>query len=237
MGGSRHSSSTNTNYNYNPDLVKAAKIKAKGDVERLKLEGENITLRKEATKELMETNARMEEFLIYAKIEGMKQVHENLLKMTKELNLLGEQRLALLENMSGDSLKRMNDYYYEFIKRIEQDTTEFQTKEVPQLYKTVEQFDRDSPVYERFLNKIDERISDFAANQNENVKHFRLQQDKMFTSNLELKKQISTNIDKLVENRLEHLQLAVDTEYKKLKIGKESAQLQLDGEIKKLGVE
>lgn len=115
MGGSSSSSSSySETVVREPDKVRVAEIEAQKAVAIEKLKGENIILQKEAMKELIETNARMEELMIAAKVKGFEQITDKLMEMTRELNYLAEQRIKILETAGIDTVKQINEHYLEF---------------------------------------------------------------------------------------------------------------------------
>ncbi len=104
MGGSSSSSSTSTQTIYEPDKVRAAEIDKEKAIEIERLKGNNIKLQKEAKIEIIETNARMEALIVEAKVRGFDMAAQILVGMTKELNILGEQRIAMIESASGNAV-------------------------------------------------------------------------------------------------------------------------------------
>lgn len=234
-GGSSSSYSESVTYHYEPDAVKKAEIEAHKEIAVQKLKGENINLQKEAMIDLMETNARLEQLMIEEKIQGFVTVKDNLMDMTRELNLIGEQRIKLLENASGDSLKRVNEHYFEFNKKFNQDSTDFMINSVPEMMKQLNLIgDKDSPAFQTFHKHIDVFISNFTNNQNEYLKQMREQQNKLMESNSELRAQITAHINGIVDNRVRQLDAAIE-DNKMIKGMKKEVSKQLEGGMKELG--
>lgn len=234
MGGSRHSSSTSTIYE--PDKVRVAEIEAQKAVAVEQLKGKNIQLRKEATKELIETNARMEQLIIKAKVEGFGDVQKKLIEMTRELNTLGEQRILMLEAASGTSLEKMNKHYLDFNNRINEDSTHFMSSDVPLMLQQLNKFDKDSASFKMYHDQLNNHISNFISNQNNYIKHIGEQQQKMVDSNIALRENITEHTNLIVENRIKHLELAVEDETKRLQQMQESTTRQIEGQARQLAM-
>ncbi len=209
MGGSSSSSSTSTQTIYEPDKVRAAEIDKEKAIEIERLKGNNIKLQKEAKIEIIETNARMEALIIEAKVRGFDMAAQILVTMTKELNLLGEQRIAMIENASASVLKKVNEHYLDFKQKINDDTNKFMLGPTIAMLTQLEKFDKNSDAYQMYKKQIDTHTSDFLSNQNKYVNQVLNQQDKMLDSNIELRKKINSNIDSIVSNRVKHLEMAV----------------------------
>ena len=214
MGGSKET--IHTNITYEPDKVKIAEINAKKAIELKRLEGKNIELRKKATIELMETNARIEKLIITAKVEGFNIVQQKLLEMAKELNKLGEQRILILETASGETLRRMNEHYMNFERQIAKAQNDFMKNELPQMLEQLEKIDKNSDAYQIYRKQVDVVSSNFIEHQNSFIKQIREQQQQMFIANIELRKEIIANTNRLVENRVKHLEKAVEIHNNKL---------------------
>jgi len=214
MGGSKER--INTNIVHEPDKVKVAQIEARKAVELKKMEGENIELRKKATIEIMETNARLEQLIITARVEGFTTIQEKLVEMTRELNILAEQRILMLETASGETLKKMNEHYYNFSKQINKDQNDFMKNELPIMIEQLEKIDKTSPAYEIYRTRLDEVSSNFIENQNKFIKQVGEQQNQMFIANDELRKNVTEHTNRIVENRVKQLSAAVEINTAKL---------------------
>src|SRR5690606_3278848 len=117
--GGSYSTSTSTSStvtNYDPDKVEVAK-----------LENERVDLVKNAQLELMEVNARLEAVMIEARCKGSQAMQGPMMQMLKEVNLLAEERLVLLENGSQEQAPQVEAMYAELRKDIENDDYMFST--------------------------------------------------------------------------------------------------------------
>ncbi len=213
MGGS---SGGGSSYSYHerivrePDKVRVAEIEAQKAVAVEKLKGENILLQKEAMKELIETNARMEELIIVAKVKGFNQITDKLLEMTKELNYLGEQRIKILEIANFDTVKNLNEHYLEFQQQINKDSDNFMLGSAPKLLTILQKFDKDSDQYKMYHDMINRYTTDFLDGQTKLTKEVREQQTKMVDSSIKLKEDITTHINAIVENRVKQLEMSIE---------------------------
>ena len=214
MGGSKER--INTNIVHEPDKVKVAQIEARKALELKKMEGENIELRKKATIEIMETNARLEQLIITARVEGFTTIQEKLVEMTRELNILAEQRILMLETASGETLKKMNEHYYNFSKQINEDQNDFMKNELPIMIEQLEKIDKASPAYKIYQTRVEEVSSNFVENQNKFIKQVGEQQNRMFIANDELRKNVTEHTNRIVENRIKQLAAAVEINTAKL---------------------
>ncbi len=210
MGGSSSSSSYSETVVREPDKVRAAEIEAQKAVAIEKLKGENIILQKKAMIEMIETNARMEELIIAAKVKGFEQITDRLLDMTKELNYLGEQRLKIIETASSDTVKQINEHYLEFQRQINKDSDDFMLGSVPKLLEMLDKFGKESDSYKLYHEQINNYTSSFIENQTKYVEQIRNQQSKMVDSNIALKQSITEHINEIVENRVKQLEMSIE---------------------------
>ncbi len=226
-GGNSSSTSTSTITHYEPDKVRVAEINQQTELEVARLAGRNIQLQKQAKIEIIETNARMEALLIEAKVRGFDMVAQTLVRMTKELNMLGEQRIAMIESASLNVLKKMNEQYFDFKVKINEDTNNFIENTTFTMLKKLEEFDETSASHKIYAKSIDNCISDFLSNQSNYVNKVMEQQDKLLDSNIDLRKKINSNIDSIVSNRVKHLEMAV-ANHKDVKALNDSKSKQLE---------
>lgn len=216
MGGRRSTYHESTQTIYEPDKVRIAEIEAQKAVAIKKLEGENIKLRKEATIEMMETNARFEQLIINAKVEGFKEVSNQLLEMAHEYNLLAEQRIKILEIASGNIVKTMNENYIEFKRQIDKDSTNFMNNDLSDMLAQADKFEKDSASYNIYHEQIKSFSSNFIQNQTDFIKQIHKQQDLMIQSHEDLKKNITEHTNKIVENRIKYLEIVTDNQVERL---------------------
>jgi len=208
-GGSSSSYSYSTSTIYEPDKVEAAKIKATADIKLAQIEQENISLRKAAAIEVMETNVRMTELIVDAEVRGFNQVKESLLDMARELTKLGEYRLKVIESASTDVITSVNRIYYDFQKKINDDTGDFLTNKLPEMLNTMDGFDKDSDAYNIYKNQVDSFASKFTESQSDFIKCTNTNMTKIIDSHHEIKKMIESHIDNVVNERMKHIELAV----------------------------
>ena len=139
--GGSYSTSTSTSStvtNYDPDKVEVAK-----------LENERVDLVKNAQLELMEVNARLEAVMIEARCKGFQAMQGSMMQMLKEVNLLAEERLVLLENGSQEQVQKVEAMYADMEKEVKNDG--FMSNTVPQLYALLQQYPEGSDIRQSFL--------------------------------------------------------------------------------------
>jgi hypothetical protein len=210
MGGSSSSSSYSETVVREPDKVRVAEIEAQKAVAVEKLKGENIVLQKRAMIEMIETNARMEELMIVAKVKGFKDITDKLMEMTKELNYLGEQRIKILETAGLDTIKQIDEHYLDFKRQINKDSDNFMLGSVPKLLGELEKFDENSSTYKLYHNQINNYTNSFIEGQTKQIEQLREQQSKMIDSNIALKESITNHINEIVENRVKQLEISIE---------------------------
>lgn len=195
-GGSYSSSSSSTVTNYDPDKVKIAE-----------LENQRVELVKNAQLELIEFNAQMEATLLEAKCKGFVLMQKSMMDMLKEVNILAEQRLALLEKGSQENILQVEKIYGELAKDIQND--DFMVQKIPELLHLANQFAEDSPSHKLYMTGIEREIAthfDFKSSQ------LRLLGERCQTvvnSVISSKEKMQAHIDEVVVKRIEQIELNI----------------------------
>ncbi|MBK7300095.1 MAG: hypothetical protein IPI79_06730 [Moraxellaceae bacterium] len=129
------------------EIESAAKLKLAG------AENDRIVLWKETQMELAEFNAKMESAMIEARARGFYAMQQALMGMLKEVNVVAEERLVLIENASIAQIKQVENLYADLESDIKND--HFMAEKVPQLYHILGQFPEGSAVFNSYLKGIE----------------------------------------------------------------------------------
>ena len=203
FGGSSKES-TSYNYKYEPDRVRVAEIEREKAIRIAELQQENISKQKQAELELMQANANLELDIMKAKEEGFTNVISALTNMMKEWNILGEQRIAFMNNAKFEVSSKINNLYSDLIKNVDEDAFDFQLNKQPQLFEQLEKF-QGTDSYESYKNNIDKFIGSFINEKSDMVKSYRKQQEILMLSSLKSIDVINSEVTQIVMNRVESL--------------------------------
>ncbi|MCF7911463.1 MAG: hypothetical protein K9M99_02965 [Candidatus Cloacimonetes bacterium] len=212
-GGSR----TTYSYNYEPDRVKAAEIEKEKAIIIAKLQQENIDKNKQAEFELMQANANFQLDIMKAKEEGFTNVVSALTEMMKEWNILGEQRIAFMNNAKFDVAVKINNLYSELISKVDEDSFEFQLNKIPKMLETSEKL-KDPDSRKSYQNSIDKYIASYIEDKKEMTKSYRKQQEILMQSSIDSIDAINSEVTQIVMNRVESMTKTIqgDVDFKQL---------------------
>ena len=192
-GGSYSTSTSSTVSNYDPDKVEVAK-----------LENERVDLVKNAQLELMEVNARLEAVMIEARCKGFQAMQGSMMQMLKEVNLLAEERLVLLENGSQEQVQKVEAMYADLGKDIEND--DFMFSKVPQMLDIANKFPEESESRKLYMSGIDREMAKHFDFKTEQLKKLNERCHIVVASVVESKKQMQAHIDTVISKRIEHIE-------------------------------
>lgn len=192
-GGSYSSSSSSTVTNYDPDKVEVAK-----------LENERVELVKNAQLELIEVNARLEAVMIEARCKGFQAMQGSMMQMLKEVNLLAEERLVLLENGSQEQVQKVEAMYADLSKDMEND--DFMFSKVPQMLEIANKFPEESDSRKLYMSGIDREMAKHFDFKTEQLKKLNERCHIVVASVVESKKQMQSHIDTVISKRIEHIE-------------------------------
>ena len=192
-GGSYSTSTSSTVSNYDPDKVEVAK-----------LENERVDLVKNAQLELMEVNARLEAVMIEARCKGFQAMQGSMMQMLKEVNLLAEERLVLLENGSQEQVQKVEAMYADLGKDIEND--DFMFSKVPQMLDIANKFPEESDSRKLYMSGIDREMAKHFDFKTEQLKKLNERCHIVVASVVESKKQMQAHIDTVISKRIEHIE-------------------------------
>lgn len=214
MGGgsrSRSSVSTSYHYEYRPDDVRIAEINAQKELMKSKMEQENVKMRSEAAKEIIELNARMQMMVMDAKAAGFERVSQALLGLNREYNIVAETRFRLLEGATLDAVKDINGYYSEIIGQINSDGQRYMEEDLPRLLDKLEQIPESDSSRAIYQNAIEQNITSYVQSKETWLREINSQQGKMVDNSLKVKEELNQQISATVENRMKLLEQSIQT--------------------------
>jgi hypothetical protein len=192
-GEAYSSSSSSTITNYDPDKVEVAK-----------LENERVELVKNAQRELLQLNAQLEVAMIEARCRGFQAMQGAMMNMLKEVNILAEERLVLLENGSREQVQKVEAMYADIAKDIEQDN--FMFEKVPLLLDMANKFPEESMSHKTFMSGIDREIATHFDFKTEQLKKLNERCQIVVGSVVASKEKMQAHIDTVITKRIEHIE-------------------------------
>ena len=213
-GGSYSSSTSATTTNYDPDKVEVAK-----------LENERVHLVKEAQLELLEVNARLEAVMIEARCKGFQAMQVSMLNMLKEVNILAEERFALLENGSHAQIQKVEEMYASLSQDIKND--KFMFEKVPQMLNLANQFPEGSDSRKLYMGGVDREMATHFDFTTEQLKKLNERSQAVISSVIESKAKMQAHIDTVVTKRIEHIEQVIKSNVE-LPLQDATLQLNLD---------
>lgn len=197
-GGGNNSSSSETYHNskttnYDPDKVRVAE-----------LENDRVGLVKEAQIELLQINAQLEAAMIEARCRGFHHMQQAMMGMLKEVNVLAEERLVLLEEGSLQQIQQVEDLYADLKTDVQHD--DFLVVKVPQMLNLANQFPEESDTRKTFMNGIDQEMAthfNFKTNQ---LNKLNERCHIVVASVVASKERMQQHIDHVITKRIEHIE-------------------------------
>ena len=179
--------------NYDPDKVKVAT-----------LENERVELVKDAQRELMQLNAQLEVAMIEARCKGFQAMQGAMMNMLREVNILAEERLVLLENGSREQIQKVEAMYADISKDIEND--DFMFEKVPKLLDIASKFPEGSESHNTFINGIDREMATHFDFKTEQLKKLNERCQSVVNSVITSKEQMQKHIDTVITKRIEQIE-------------------------------
>lgn len=185
--------------NYDPDKVKVAA-----------LENERVELVKDAQRELMQLNAQLEVALIEVRCKGFEAMQGAMMNMLREVNILAEERLVLLENGSRDQVQKVEAMYADISKDIENDN--FMFEKVPQLLEMANKFPEGSPSQNTFMKGIDREMATHFDFKTEQLKKLNERCQTVVNSVITSKERMQIHIDTVIAKRIEQIEQTMQSQ-------------------------
>lgn len=179
--------------NYDPDKVKVAE-----------LENERVGLVKEAQLELLEFNAKIEAAMIEARCRGFHAMQQAMMGMLKEVNVLAEERLMLLEKGSLQQIQQVEAMYADLKFDVQQD--DFLLNKVPQLLNLAGQFPEGSEMRQTFMKGIDQEMATHFSFKTNQLNKLNERCQIVVSSVISSKERMQAHIDTVITKRIEHIE-------------------------------
>lgn len=202
-GSSRDSSSTTTTYE--PDKVRVAEIEASAKIRLAGMEQDRIKLYTDSQLELMEFNAKMEAAVIEARIRGEQALQQSMIEIMREVNIIAEQRFKLIETAHFDVIKQIEGYYKDLENEINLDAEVSIKERLPALLQILQQFEKGSPEHEIYADDIKQHRSLHFKFIADRIAQLHIRQNQVVQSCITGKEQINSNINQLVNKRMEQI--------------------------------
>ena len=138
---------------YEPDKVKVAEIESAAKLKLAGAENDRIVLWKETQMELAEFNAKMEAAIIETRVRGFFAMQQALMGMLKEVNVVAEERLVLIEHANTAQIRKVEHLYSELEQDIKNDN--FMTEKLPSLFRLLGEFPEGSDMRGAYLKGIE----------------------------------------------------------------------------------
>lgn len=192
-GGSSSTSSTITKSEtiYEPDRVRAEELK-----------NERVGLVADAQKEIIEMNGNLQLAIIEAETKNNQYSAEILKDLMRDMNIVTQQRLELLENGHFEIVKKIEIFYKDFEKEVREDSLKFTKTEIPELLNILNQFSPESGAYKIYEKSIINQEQLHLNFYIEKLQTLAKTQRILIESSLETKKSILNQSDKLVMDRM-----------------------------------
>ncbi|PTX14833.1 hypothetical protein SAMN04488598_14511 [Halanaerobium congolense] len=182
-----------SNINRDPDKVRIAELNKQTELDLKNKDKELINTKKEATLEIIKANEDMKTAIEEAKAQGMIQTAKAISQLQNNLNHLTAETFQIVEHISLDIIKEIENFYKGLEKEIEEKDIEYFQKKLPLLHEKLNEIDEESPLHEVFIKRIDQ---DFAS-------HIQLKIDLITRLNERREMLLKSHIDsknKMIEN-------------------------------------
>jgi len=177
---------------YEPDKVRVAEIEAQTKMILAKAHIEEIKLKHELQKELMEHFVEIERAVIQARVEGFSKLTEEIIRFGNKMavNLIEEHRLVT--NLDEENKLKIENLYKTASENINE-ILESRLKTVVNLQDKMESTNKDSPAYKIYHNMMDQLATSIMENANKAMEN--LEEDKkMQISSIRESKKALTDI-------------------------------------------
>ena len=210
----RSGGGSSSNTLYEPDKVKVAEIESAAKLKLAGAENDRIVLWKETQMELAVFNAKMEAAMIEARARGFDAMQQALIGMLREVNVVAEERLALIENASMGQVKKVENLYAELERDINNDN--FMTEKVPQLYRILGQFPEGSVVFNSYLKGIELEVVAHIQFKAQQIQQLGTRCKSVLDSVTVSKQLIHQHINEVVSLRVQHMEQVMEKRFMRM---------------------
>lgn len=202
------SSNTSSSHNYEPDKVKIAEIEQQTQLQLAGRENERIELMKNAKLEILREEAKFQQALYVARIQGLEQMSEIIIAMQERFSEIAHNRLKIIESGSMDIIKDIEHFYYELQASIEKKDVEFTEHKLPSLLAQLEKYPEGSASFQLYFKKIDGLISTQTRSAEQALIDISERQKQIIASSLASKEKIIEHTDKLTAQLVDRIVLS-----------------------------
>lgn len=206
-GGSSSSPSSSIHTEYAPDEVRKAEIEAESKRDMAAHEIERL----QTERELSEFHAQMETMIIAAKVRGHVMLQDKLVEMTKALTQIAQERIVLLEQGHLDVVKEIDKHYAQLGQEIQRDNDAYNLEKMPNLLSMLEQYPEGSTSHNMYGKLVEQDLVRHIDFQTQQFKGVQERRSMMTASAIACRERLEQHINGLVETRMQHLQLALDS--------------------------
>ncbi len=203
FGGGKDSEKRITTTTYEPDKVRVAEINAQTQAMVEKVRFEDNRLKEKAQKELVSHMIEQEKILMQAKIEGFEYLSESIKKLGNNIALLRIEQKQSLDTNQDESVQKINKYYVEFEKTLEDKNSDFELNHLPKLVKQLETYKEGSVGYKTYESLIGKRMVSHCENIDKEIDFFRKQNEKRTDSNIKIREQLESDLSSMSNKILE----------------------------------
>ncbi|MDY0017723.1 MAG: hypothetical protein RBS89_07785 [Candidatus Delongbacteria bacterium] len=183
------------------NVVELARKAAEKEIEAKEKDGELIKEKKEAILQIYDANYKAKMLLLEAETKKVQSISDTILDFMVEYNILMHQSMNIISIFNQEKLK-VDTKYYELQSKINRDTMDFLKNQIPELLKTLDMIESDSPSYNDFKNGISESITNLINSQREQINNCHKQQSLIFESNQKLLRNCVKNLEIRVSERI-----------------------------------
>lgn len=183
------------------NVVELACKAAEKEIEAKEKDGELIKEKKEAILQIYDANYKAKMLLLEAETRKVQSISDTILDFMVEYNILMHQSMNIISIFNQENLK-VDTKYYELQSKINRDTMDFLKNQIPELLKTLDMIESDSPSYNDFKNGISESITNLINSQREQINNCHKQQSLIFESNQKLLRNCVKNLEIRVSERI-----------------------------------
>ena len=176
-----------------------AKINADNKIRLAELENEKVELVKNAQMDIIEAQKQAAILVEEVKAKGFTVVAQSILVLQDRMNELSARRLEIIEKSSMPIVQDIENFYAELSDKIKRDNEEYSAKKLPELLRTLDQFEEGSPSYNLFHERIQQDMSQQCYYMQLQMESVYRRQERVIQGFLNTKQQIVEQTGKIAE--------------------------------------
>lgn len=192
-----------------PSKVEIAQIEKMKAIQLAEIEKEKIMLSAELEGKLNEFNTNLAIQIMKTQSEEFVNLNQKMLEIAKEAQEIEIEKLKMFENASLEIREKIESYYKEISKEIDEYEFDFFEKKLPRLNEKLMEYVSDSKMYKNYEQSIRRYEESFWERIQTRVKMLHDNQKNLISSSIETKDQILNNSNMLIQKRMQMLDKAV----------------------------